>query len=233
MYDFRVVKLDNYQEFINLTQEFDIEVGTKTGIMISSLSEINNKFFKRNIQESLNEIIQSVFAYRNKILSTTTEIDPDFISKIYSFYHIVRDLQNGRGLLHPLNLHYFGNRRVGLHPGNTRLNFAEQYSKPIHLIITCYQNANIELLELTDTDFDVTDLTFFTNRATKKDGPRSIYRNAKRETYYKECKDMSTMHWGWNCINEDPLEFALYNNTVYVGEEKIIEKLNNKWRFCI
>jgi len=69
MYDFRVVKLDNYQEFINLTQEFDIEVGTKTGIMISSLSEINNKFFKRNIQESLNEIIQSVFAYRTKYLA--------------------------------------------------------------------------------------------------------------------------------------------------------------------
>jgi hypothetical protein len=234
-----VTPLTNYAHFVELTAQFDAEHSTTTYIAKMNLSTINELFFQRNPWFSIECLVNDVFCTSNIVYSDDTEILRDYRSKLYAFYHIVKDIQNGIGLIHPINLHYFG-KKVGMHPGNTRLHFMHQYHNELDVIITDYPDTIKTdhpqcVFESVDKHaFELPGLAFLTNVATLAGGPRSIYNTAGGSVPYKECNHSTTAGiWGLSGNTAPVLQYEYNNNVVYVNGEKILYRQCDKWWFDI
>lgn len=232
-----IIKLNNYSHFINLTKEFDSVHNTNTYITKLTLEDTNDIFFKKNIQDTLNGHIQSVFKHSTLVYSNNATIDTDSIVKLYSFFRILDDLKKGRKLIHPLNVHYFKNKKVALHPGHTRLSFLGQYADKVDVIITDYSNTlisdfnNISFNDISTAEFNCNDLYFLSSTAITH--PRSIRNAAEQEIVYKECINIKNNSWALTLELDPIVKFELKNKAVYVNDSCVLYKRKTKWMFDV
>jgi hypothetical protein len=234
-----ITPLTNYKQFIDLTQQFDNAHDTTTYVTKLTLSAINHTFFQRDLYYAMDKLISRVFLNSPVIYSDDEDIAADDRSKFYSFYHIVNDLRNGVGLLHPINLHYFGDTKVAMHPGNTRLHFMHQYTNQLEVILTDYtgnlksDHTQLDLQTVEDSFFNLHGLSFLTSVAAQT-GPRSIYNAAGGPVRYKECKHVPTANtWGLATNPSPVLQYELNNDMIFVNGAKIMYRHNEKWQFHI
>jgi hypothetical protein len=229
-----VTPLTNYGQFVELTNMFDSANNTTTYIAKMSLLTVNQTFLQRDMHDALNREVARTFNKTSVVLSNDTTIIVDDRKILYTCYHIVKDINNGIGILHPISIHYF-DKNAGMHPGNTRLHFMYQYHNEIDIIITDYtgnlliDNNQIKFNSVANSFFNIDELSFLTNVADKT-GPRSIYNASCRVTPYKECIHTSTANaWGLTGYPTPVLQYELKNNAVYVNGDKILYSQDDKW----
>lgn len=228
---FYCIELKDHQHFLSLTNEFDTKFNCTTSLFQMTLKEINYYFLKRNIHDYLTALVSGIFLNSNHIYSNDAQLAVDDTIKMYTFYKIVKDLQNNIGMLHPINLHYFGQNRVGVHPGNSRLNFLHQYFQPVDVVLTDYTNTYKNNHSSNDIDFGNKNLSFMSSML-EDNRPRSIFNVSRNSnTVYKECKHIPTTNV-WRNVQENIL-YCLLDNKVYVNDTVVLYKKKNKWWFNV
>ena len=110
-----IIPLTNYAQFIDLTNEFDNANDTTTYVAKMDLRTVDQTFFQRDLYLALDKLISRLFDNQLVVYSDDDDMLVDDRSKLYAFYHIVKDMHNGVGLVHPINIHYFGDN-VAMHP---------------------------------------------------------------------------------------------------------------------
>ena len=232
-----IIKLNDYLHFVNLTNEFDSMHNTNTYIAKLTLEDTNNIFLKRNIQKKIAGDIHSIFKHSTLVYSNNATIDTDSIVKLYSFFRILDDLKKGCKLLHPLNIHYFKNKKVALHPGQTRLSFLGQYTDKVDVIITDYSNTvisdfnDVSFNDISTAEFNCNDLYFLSSTAITH--PRSIRNAAEQEIVYKECINIKNNSWALTLELDPIVKFELKNKAVYVNDSCVLYKRKTKWMFDV
>lgn len=230
-----IIKLNDYSHFMNLTREFDSAHNTNTYIAKLTLEDTNDIFFKKDIQDTFAGHIQSVFKHSTLVYSNNTAIDTDSIVKLYSFSRILADLKKGYKLIHPLNVHYFKNKKVALHPGHTRLSFLGYYPDKVDVIITDYSNTllsdfnDVSFNDMSAVEFNCNDLYFLSSTAITH--PRSIRNAAEQEIVYKECINVENNSWALPLEFDPVVKFELKNEAVYVNDSCVLYNRKKKWMF--
>lgn len=233
-----ITKLIDYNHFVDLTNKFDYQHNTKTFLLKTTLAKCNDLFLKKNVFAYLDSLVKNIFKKQSIIQSNDQSLKTDDTVKLYTFYHIVKDIQNNIGIKHPLNLHYFGNNKVALSPGIGRIFFYNQYDKDVDIIVTDYtknfcNDYSITTYEIVENKFNCIDLSFL-DAPVQRNSPRALWKIVKKNIRYKQCIDcVSIDNWG---TVKNKIEFYLYeykDNAVYVNNHKIIYKKNNNWYFNV
>lgn len=154
--------IDNDQDFITYSNEFDRVYSTMTYVADLSLREIWDEFMVKNSPdqrwygntpaEYAHEIIASkiadTFTDRNIVYSDDVDITGGMIGKFNSLYLMKTDINNGKGFYNPISISNFENGQSSIHPGGTRLMFSDIYHGKIPCILTFYGDNNTTLENL-------------------------------------------------------------------------------------
>lgn len=238
-------KLNTYEDFIEHSAYLDKRMSTTTYIVNLTLKEINDNFFKRDIQYLLGKEIEKPFQDKTGKVAKSTiySNDPDQtgrrLEKINSF-HVLYNSIKDNGVKHPLSINYFKSGKFGTHPGNTRLFFGDFYKEKIYSVLTDYKGTvkqdfpNIIFYNTNEVSFDVSDLSLILHDA-KQSMPGSIIGPAEETDFeYKEITEVP------DAVLGDPTKYEIIktyqlkkNNTVLVvNDQMILQKTNNIWEFC-
>jgi hypothetical protein len=218
-------EIKDYNHFVELTRQFDSTYGTKTYMIRMTLKEINDTFLHRD-HKTMKE------QYTNQHHST-----PNY--KLYSFYKMIQDLNNGEPIKHPVNLHYFGKDKVGIHPGNTRIMFDDYYDGIMDVIMTDYIGDLYKVypnkyIALEDAYFDTDELTMLFSRCEhdtpKSICPGSIRKMISRPTEIKQCVHLQS---GVEWANPPKHNIVNTGDKVFLDDYLVMYKEHDEWHFNI
>lgn len=237
---FRVL-VKNYNHFVNLSNRFDCQYNTKTYVATTTLKQIADtlKKDKNRVNASIQNLVNSVFANSNIILSNNENQSP--IVTLNACADMVRDINNNIFIKHPVCMFFFKHNKWFVHPGNTRLLFANQYFYPVDVVITNYskrvitKKCTFDLHNTSDLVLDsVKGLDFFTYW-TNSNARRSFKKKVGRGNYLlKELEDIATVEVLRNPKNYNPPRIYEYKNAkVYMNGTEFLRHINDNWFFCI
>lgn len=215
------IKIESPEHFLRLTRDFDNKHNTKTYTSVLTLRQINDLYLHRDFEGSLEKIID------------TFHTDYDSYVKMYSFYKIVKDINDGINIVAPINLHHFGDHMVGCHPGNTRMYFIDQYTWHVNVMITDYAHnireiSGPELYDIKDHQFNPTGMEFMDILC---DGnPRNVYKAATRPVRIKQYVDGPTIR---NWEHPPKYDIQITDTDVCVNNYRVAIKKDDRWIFDI
>lgn len=227
-------KLDDYQEFVDVTQAIDLHLGTTTYIFTGTLKQINDNFFKRSIHHSILDEVNNLFKDSNTVFSNDPGLTHRDLEKINSLDYILSDLSSGIKIKNPLSLNYFETSLWGTHPGNTRILFSEYYTDTVLGVVTDYKGTvrqdypHLTFVKPSETAFQIDGLHVLLNNTVN--GPNTIRRPAGRNVTYKELTDKPSAELGNPTLYDPPRWYQLKKDIVYVCDRPTAEKVNDEWR---
>jgi len=238
-------KLNTYEDFIEHSSYLDKRMSTNTYVVHMTLNEINDSFFKRDIQYLLGKEIEKPFqdetgkVTKNTIYSSDPDQTGRRLEKINSF-HVLYNSIKEMGVKHPLSINYFKSGKFGMHPGNTRLYFSNFFKEKIYSVIADYTGTIKQdypenlFYNVDEISFDVSDLSLILHDA-KQSMPGSIIGPAEESDFeYKEITEVPDQLLADPTRHKIPKMYQLKkNNTVLtVNDQIILQKTNSMWEFC-
>lgn len=227
-------ELKDYESFVQVVQAIDDFLDTKTYIFYGTLKQINDNFFKRDIDGAIKDAVENLFNNTTTVNSNDVGLTHRDLEKINSLDYILSDLSNGIKIKNPLSLNYFKTSQWGTHPGNTRLLFSEYYTDTVAAIVTDYKGTvkedypHLVFTDIKDATFSVEGLSVLLN--TTIHGPNTIRRPAGGNITYKELTDSPSKELGNPTLYYPPRWYQLKKDIVYVCDRPTVEKVNGKWQ---
>jgi len=243
MANFSSVDIEDYDHFVRLTKKFDKDWDTTTYILQETLNDISNLIWKYDVSATLDNQIKYCFGDKKVLWTNNKDIDSDRMVKMISFKSMIDSLKKEKRFVNPICCNYFDTKEFSIHPGGTRMIFKDIVKEPVTLIITDYSGIlkndypGLQFIPYNRRRFDTTKLEFMT--ADNSDGnPRGFTSACGNKMYkYKELKTIDTTLGMYENGNPhtlpEPIKLELKKNSVYVGNQRIIIKENNSWRFVI
>ena len=230
--------LKTYQDFIDVNKAIDEYLGSSTYIFRGTLKSICQNFFPdRNHIRDINNIITTLFKYKDTVISNEPGLTHRDLEKINSFDVLLHSI-NKHGIKNPLSLNYFKTKLWGTHPGNTRLFFEDYYSKDVLAMVTDYSNTvkqdypHLSFLELNECEFDISELHILFKSTI--DGTPNTIRIPSGVDYieYKELTDGPKIELGDPTKYNPPRVYQIKKDKYILVDDKIVlEKVNNSWEF--
>lgn len=142
--------------FLELTSKFDNEYNSRSFSANFTLAEIWEHFMKNNpskhtwaaksYREYTSKIIdkKAAITFNNRNIVSTNEADvtSNMIGKFNAVYQMHQDISNNIKFTDPVSISVLDPTTMPIHPGGTRLMFAEVYTDTIPVIITTYNKMN-------------------------------------------------------------------------------------------
>lgn len=252
--------IENNDHLNELTEEFDSKFGTTTYFAEMTLEEIwdnlyipthpDLRWWAYTIDEYTNEILTDrIRATFNNKTGTVTNKDPEIsegmIGKINSMYLMKKDILNGVEFRDPMCASIFTNGNRPVHPGGTRMNWGNHYTKPIKLLITSYVGKpDFVVKPYQDFDFDLEGKNFsFMIGNSIKDNGWASYRKAAfmEDITYKQIQNVHEDYYKFLRPNEikETVTFELSRgllgkvDRLHVNEMLLAEKRNGVWRLVL
>ena len=149
------------------------------------------RWWANTIEEYTNEIltdrINATFNGKTGIKTNKrNDVSEAMIGKINSMYLMKKDILNGVDFRDPMCASLFVNGNRPVHPGGTRMNWSEYYTKPIKLLITSYVGEpDFTVKPYQEFDFDLGGKNFsFMVGNSIADGLGIISKSCVRRRYY-------------------------------------------------
>lgn len=227
-------ELKDYQSFVQVVQAIDLHLNTKTYIFSGTLKQINDNFFKRDIDGSIKDEVSNLFKHKNTVYSNDPGLTHRDLEKINSLDYILSDLSSGIKIKNPLSLNYFDTSLWGTHPGNTRLLFSEYYTDTVLGMVTDYKGTvkedypHLIFTDIEETSFSIEGLVILLNNTVN--GPNTIRRPAGKNVTYKELTDTPSAELGNPTLYDPPRWYQLKKDVVYVCDRPTVERVNEEWR---
>jgi hypothetical protein len=148
--------IQSNSHFLELNSKFDNEYNSRSFSANFTLAEIWEYFVKKNpdkhiwTAKSLREYTSNIidckvaitFNNRNIVSTTDKDITSDMIGKFNAVYQMHRDISNNIKFTDPISISVLDPTTMPMHPGGTRLMFAEVYTDTLPVIITTYNKMN-------------------------------------------------------------------------------------------
>lgn len=250
----KIVEIENNKHFIELTKEFDYTYNTKTYFVEMTLNEIWDNFYlpsdpdirwwANNTIEYTDAIISSKVkemfdtTRRNIVYNTDADITEGMIGKINSMYMMKSDILSGKGLIDPMCISIFPNGNNPVHPGGTRMNWANHYNQKMKIVLTNYSMPmNFAVKPIEDFDFDLEGNGFsFMIGNSVEDSNWVSYKKAAMglNITYKQIQNLSAEYHIFLRPNEieDTIKFEICGNDLLVNDEVLAVK-TDKWRLVL
>lgn len=236
--DLQVLPIETYEQFVELCDKFDSFYQTKTYITYLTLKEINDKFVNRDIYNYLENLIANLFSSKYTVYSNEPWLSNSHIGKINAISKIVDDIRCGTGITAPMSMSWFGKTRYGVHPGTTRILFADVYYEKIPLVITDYTNKFkqkhkwLDLVEPNQiVEQSIIGMKFAIDSTSLPDSPKA-YRDVAKNTVFKELNDHNDFYAKPTLANP-PREYKLVDNKLYVDNICYACYSNKQWNLQI
>lgn len=225
-------KLTDHQSFVQTVQAIDLYMGTKTYLYKNTLKNINDNFFKYDV-DGISYYINQLFKNKNVVYSNEPGLTHRDLEKINSIDVILHSLP----IRNPLSLNYFGNDSWGAHPGNTRLHFGDVYADEVYAMVVDYSHTikqdypDETFFELNEIEFPLNDLGILLNNTTEN-GPNVIRRAAGKNTDYIELTDSPSKLLANPTLYDQPRCYRLKKRgtLVTVDDRPVLEKVNDRWQ---
>lgn len=250
-----IIEIENNQHFVELTKEFDKTHNTKTHFVEMTLNEIWDNFYlpsdpdirwwANNTVEYTNAIISSkikemfVATERNIVYNTDADITEGMIGKINSMYMMKLDIQSGKGFIDPMCVSMFPNGNNPLHPGGTRMNWANHYNKKMKIVLTNYSmpiNFPVKSIEEFDYNLENKGFSFMVGNSIE-DSNWASYKKAAMDLNitYKQIQNLSEEYHIFLRPNEieERIKFQMYQDALLVNDEILALKCNDAWMLVI
>lgn len=244
------------QKFAELTAKFDRAHGTQTYVANITLKEIwdhfvaKNDFRKRWLVQTTQEFTDKIIEMRaNQIFAQKDVVytnDPEYDFKIHghynSMYMLRNEIRNKKGLICPISLSKNKEGDFIIHPGTTRMLFADVYHEKIPVVITNYHSEKIEhpliSQNMNDIHFNFAKtpvflIQFYHNTIPIYDG---VHRNFKPYAV-KELISLHTKDPNFTKSNtlDKPRKFVISKDRqqIYIDDELMFKKTDGTWRIII
>jgi len=242
-------KLTSYEQFVELSNDFDQRVGTKTVWSKLTMFDIFEKILGEDswwdIDYQIQKWVDNAFSIKTEFTQDDQDIPQSPLGKMNSVYLTLNDIKNGKNFYSPITLSLFKNGKIPIHPGSTRLILADVYNKPIDLCITDYNNnfrkrfPDVEFLEVEDYYFDFSDEMHELHEDWTWTGHCPTYANMTDDdvqikqisTYmipttddfsFHHPRDVTITRW-----------FRLNNDCITVNDMPIAKKIDNVWKIVL
>lgn len=249
------IAIENLDHFVFLSREFDKTYQTTTHYIKLTLEEIWQHFLlssnrdirwyaetsKQYNHEILNRKINEIFDEETIKFSSKNNLTEDKIGKIYSMFLMKKDIIEGKGLKDPICVSVFNNGNNPIHPGGTRLNFANTYKEPMHVIVTEYKRKlSLPYLPLEEFSFNFENSNFFfmVGNSIKDTDKWISYRKAAENDNitYKQIQNIHEDYKKFLHPNdyEIDIKFELYKENLFVNDTLLaIKNKNNMWEITL
>ena len=160
------------------------------------------------------------------------------IGKINSMYMMRKDILSGKGLIDPMCISMFPNGNNPVHPGGTRMNWANHYDKPLKVILTNYSmDIPFDTKHVEEFDFDLTGKGFYFMVGNSVQDPDWLsYKKAAHtdDITYKQIQNIGKDYYVYLRPNDidETIKFELKNNMLYVNDSVLAIK-TDMWRLVL
>lgn len=249
------IAIENLDHFVFLSRQFDKKYQTCTYYIKLTLEDVWQNFLlpsKKDIRwwaktskeynhQILSRKINEIFDEETIKFSLKHNLPEDKIGKIYSMFLMKKDIIEGKGLIDPICVSVFNNGNNPIHPGGTRLNFANIYKEPMHVIVTEYKRKlNLPYLPLEEFSFDFENSNFFFMVGNSiKDKDKWISYRKAAENNNVTFKQIQNIHKDYQKFlhpntNENNIKFELYKENLFVNDTLLaIKNKNNMWEITL
>lgn len=248
-----IIEITDNNHLYDLIAEFDSEYKTSTFFVEQTLSEIWDNFYAPS-HPDLRWWANTTSEYTHEILTDRldalfngkdgTKVNKDedvseaMIGKINSMYLMKLDILNDVEFRDPMCASIFLNGNRPVHPGGTRMNWANHYNKKIKMLVTSYIGTpEFKVAPYQEFDFDLKgkNFSFMTGNSVLDSGWAS-YRKAanNNDITYKQIQNLHTDYQKFLRPNEieDTVTFELRKNKLYVNDTLLAEK-SDIWRLVL
>lgn len=236
------IELKNYQELLDAIKDFDKHCGTTTYIAKTNLDAIGRAVKKDYdwVCEDIGTLIRDMtISCGNHFTTQHKKANADLLEKTNTISIIAKEIAKGGRIRHPMSLHYFG-KKVGLHPGQSRLYFQRVYPYPIHVICTDYKGdikekfPYIKFDDPRDHEFSVKNLQYNMYSSFADSAARSLKKIiGDRLCYIHEVKELYPPELADPTLYENPKTFRKEKNRFYVDNQLVYQQHRNSWKVTI
>ena len=227
-------KLTSYEQFVELSNDFDRRVGTKTVWTKLTMFDIFEKILGEDswwdIDYQIQKWVDRAFSIKTEFTQDDLDIHQSPIGKMNSIYLMLNDIKNGK---------------IPIHPGATRLILADVYNKPVDICITDYNNnvrkrfPNIKFWEVEDYYFDFSDgmhelhedWTWTGHCPTYADATDVDVQIKQISTYMIPTTNDFSFHHPRDITTTR--KFCLKDNCITINDMPIAKKIDNLWKIVL
>ena len=242
-------KIINYKHFIDLTNEFDNRVGTRTVWARLTMRQIYDHILKEDswgdVDYQIKRWVTHAFSIKNSFWHDDMDIPQSRIGKMNSIWLIIQDIKAGKLFHSPLCMSLFANGKTPIHAGGTRLILADVYKRKIDLCVTDYRGdirtryPNIKWKDIDKYDYDFSNLHEFNEDITGQQTCKTYSDPASGEsilikqitTFMVPTTNMYNYHHPR--IVDTPRHFLMEDNMISVNGDCIAKLDNGIWKIII
>ena len=248
------VEIENNDHFLELTKEFDKKHRTQTYFAELTLNQIWKYFYKTShkdirwwantpteytdkiLTSKLKEMFEDTG--RTVVYNTDNDITEGMIGKINSMYMMRRDILSGKGLIDPMCVSMFPNLNSPVHPGGTRMNWANHYDTPLKVIVTNYSMRMLfEPKPIEEFDFDLEGKGFYFMVGNSVKDPDWLSYKKGADTLnitYKQIQNISKEYYRYLRPNEidEQIKFELSGETLLVNDS-VLAINDGMWKLVL
>ena len=246
--------IESNEHFVELTKAFDKKYSTTTSFVELSLNEIWDNFYL-NSDPDIRWWANDTYEYTNAIITskikeifhdtgeieicnTDPRISEGMIGKINSMYLMKKDILSGKGFVDPMCVSVFPNGNSPVHPGGTRMNWANHYTNKMKVVLTTYgADTGLDIRPIEEFDFDLKGKAFnFMVGNSIEDAHWLSYKKAAMDLNitYKQIQNLSEEYFKFLRPNEidETITFRLDKNKLFVNDMLLAYKLD-MWRLTL
>ncbi len=234
----QATKIESYQHFVDLSNQFDRYYKTKTYISFLTLTEINKIFLQINPHMYLSHLINELFKKNKIVYSNEPWLNDSHIGKLNALSKIITDIRSGIGITSPISMGWFNTAKVAMHPGNTRLLLHELYHKQIPVVITDHngnflKKYSVKCFNLSEVETDtVIGLDFSVDNTSLPDSSGTYRKIAPPNTTFKELTDHCPFYSS-PTLADPPRCYEVKDKKVYIDGTCYAVYSKKKWKLIL
>ena len=239
-------QLTSYEQFVELSNKFDKEIGTKTFWCRIPMKNIYSDILFEDSCWDIDYQIkkwENVFSIKQEFYQDDLDIPQSQIGKMNSIWLMLNDLKNNKKFYSPITMSLFKNGNKPIHPGTTRLILTDVYDYPVDLCITDYignireKYTGIKFFDVEDYFYDFSNGLHELHEDITSSGWCPTYASNTDEkdlrikqisTYMQPTTDMFNYHHPRQA--ETHRKYCLKDNIISVNDMPIAIKKDNIWQ---